>query len=340
MTLQERISALAETGRRIKVKLMEGSMSGVMDAACAENRWFTRENIGYALNAVCSDMLDGDKLRCWTGPYNLADRAQAANIGIVMAGNIPLVGFFDLLCVLVTGNAAFIKPSSKDTVLMDYMMESLLKASPEFGIAPLTGMSAPDAVIATGGEQANMHFKAGFAGIPAIFRGDRTSVAVLDGSESDEQLKRLSDDVFLYLGLGCRNVSRIFVPAGYDLQHLVDILGRCRITHPSYMNEYRQNRALLTMQGRNFTDGGFFTLTESDLSAVAGSATRLSDISVVRYSAKNEMNKWLSDNENRIQCVVASDDRCLRRIDFGLSQHPSLTDYPDGVDVIRFLMRL
>lgn len=337
MTLEKRISAFEELGIQFRNKLAYGSIMPVIEAACLANSWFTEENVKYALEAVCSEMLDGGKLRQWISRYNISDRNTAKNIGIVMAGNIPLVGFFDLLCVLVTGNSACIKTSSKDRVLMEFMIESLLEIEPGFNIKVMgSGFQMPYAIIATGGDQANLHFRAAFEGIPSVLRTNRTSIAVLDGRESDEDLQNLWNDIFLYFGLGCRNVSRIFVPQGYDLKCLAGILGRKKIALRSFLNEYLQNKALLTMQGEYFIDGGFFTMTHED-----GGAAKLSNISVSEYSDINNVREWLADNENRLQCVVSSNsDVFPRQVGFGRSQRPSLSDYPDGIDVISFLVSL
>lgn len=333
MTLEERILALTALGSRIKVKLIEGSMSGTIDSACEANHWFTKDSVAYALNSICTEMLDEAKLREWAESYNIPDNHPAKNIGVIMAGNIPLVGFFDLLCVLITGNTALIKPSSKDSVLIDFMAGRLSNCG--FEIMPFDTTEGLNAVIATGGDQANLHFKSSFANIPSVLRADRTSVAILDGKENEEELKKLWYDIFMYFGLGCRNVSRIFIPESYDLGYLANILSERVITHPSYLNEYRQNRALLTMQEKDFIDGGFFTLTED------GSGTaKLSNILVTRYTGTNEVDRWLEDNEPSIQCVVSSDGGHLRGVRFGRSQRPSLSDYPDGVDIIRFLLSL
>ena len=249
-----------------------------------------------------------------------------------MAGNIPLVGFFDLLCVLICDRRCLIKPSSKDRVLIGHIVDLLREIEPRFSIGALEG-KVPDRLIASGSDEARRHFASVYPDTPSLLRGHRYSVAVLSGQESDRQLDGLYDDVFSYFGLGCRNVSRIFVPHGYDLQRLCRRLSARPITHTGYLNNYRQARAMRLLSGTEFIDGGFFLMRPG-----ADKEGPLSEIACTSYESVGSVERLLRERDREIQCVVSATLDHPRRVDFGQAQHPSLTDYPDGIDVMEFLL--
>lgn len=199
--------------------------------------------------AIADDMLRRDRLETWLAPYPVPV-AVPRRVLVVMAGNIPLVGFFDLLCVLAAGHRCLVKPSAKDRVLTEYVVGMLRELDPEVPVGFYDGSSPVDAVIATGSDNANRYFRTQYAGIPALLRGSRQSVAVLSGRETEAQLEGLADDIWAYSGLGCRRVSLLFVPEGYDLRL------RMPAVNEKYRNNYRQQKALLTMTGRPFRDLG------------------------------------------------------------------------------------
>ena len=306
------IEPFIRLGERLAEELLDGTIEPVIRRSEAENPWFSRANVVSAIQAICTDMLDGRNLGSWLARYPAAGRPSDETVGIVMAGNIPLVGFFDLLCVLICDRRCLIKPSSKDRVLIGHIVDLLREIEPRFSIGALEG-KVPDRLIASGSDEARRHFASVYPDTPSLLRGHRYSVAVLSGQESDRQLDGLYDDVFSYFGLGCRNVSRIFVPRGYDLRRLCRRLSARPITHTGYLNNYRQARAMRPLSGTEFIDGGLF---ES-----VGSVERL-----------------LRERDREIQCVVSATLDHPRRVDFGQAQHPSLTDYPDGIDVMEFLL--
>ena len=221
----------------------------VIGRACRENGWFTPADIRRAVAAVAGVMLRRDVLAEWLAPYPVPV-AEPRRVLVVMAGNIPLVGFFDMLCVLAAGHRCLVKPSAKDTVLMEYVIGLLRGIDPQVPVEFYDGSTSPDAVIATGSDNANRYFRAQYAGIPALLRGNRQSVAVLGGRETPAQLTALADDIWAYSGLGCRSVSLLFLPEGYDLQL------RMPEVNVKYRNSYRQQKALLTMGGQPFRDLG------------------------------------------------------------------------------------
>ena len=306
METNYRISPFVELGRRLARQLAGGELDAVVARAIAENGWFTRQSVAQAIEAICTDLLDETVLRDWLARYPRPDASAVRRVGIVLAGNIPLVGFSDLLCVCICGHRCFVKPSSKDRVLTDYVVEQLLRIEPAMPVAPLEEDTPLDALI-----------------------------AVLDGTETEAQLEGLSNDVFQYFGLGCRNVGRIFVPRGYDPTLLRDALSRYPMSHPGYLNNYRQARALRMLDGEPLLDGGFFLLRESD-----EQSPNLSEIGYAYYDDLDGMESWIRRHDDRLQCVVSEVVGHPRRVGFGRAQHPSPTDYPDGTDVIAFLRRI
>ena len=283
--------------------------------ATAANGWFTELDVRRAVTAVRSSMLDEVALRGWLTP---AEKPGALKIGVVMAGNIPLVGLHDMLCVLAAGCECLYKPASKDSVLIDFVAGHLSRTLP---VRRWEGESV-DAVIATGGDNARRLFAGRFAGLPVLLRGNRGSVAVLDGSETLEQLTALADDIFAYSGLGCRNVSKLFLPAGYDVARLVSILNRHGAPSAGYRNNFTQRRAMLRMQGVDFVEGDFFLLREG------GDFPEYISEVVCDFG---DAEPWLASHEGRVQCVVGRD------VAFGEAQRPTLTDYADGVNTMDFI---
>ena len=215
METNYRISPFVELGRRLARQLAGGELDAVVARAIAENGWFTRQSVAQAIEAICTDLLDETVLRDWLARYPRPDASAVRRVGIVLAGNIPLVGFFDLLCVCICGHRCFVKPSSKDRVLTGYVVEQLLRIEPAMPVVPLEEDTPLDALIATGSDSTRSYFGKRYREMPSLLRGSRYSIAVLDGTETEAQLEGLSNDVFQYFGLGCRNVGRIFVPRGW-----------------------------------------------------------------------------------------------------------------------------
>lgn len=306
----------------------ERSMA-VMRRAMADNEWFGERDICQAIDAICRQMLCREKITCWLAQYDVPLR-EAKRVAIIMAGNIPAVGFFDLMCVLACGCVPLVKYSSKDRALMEYVVALLCEIEPNLRIEEYDGQEIPDAVIATGSDSSNIHFRSVYGAVPHLLRGSRHSVAVLSGEETCKELDALADDLFSYSGLGCRSVSLIFAPRGAEF----DLPSRamCR----GYHNNYLQTRALLTMTGGEFYDTGECVLVEGG----AEFPKRLSRVNVCRYDSKDEVVKWLAVNEERLQCVVSQMDIHSRQVPLGMAQYPALDDYADDVDVMAFLLSL
>lgn len=326
--MKDAITLFATLGDRLRGFGDDDSTREVIARACEANGWFTPGEICRAVASIADDMLRRELLREWLLPYRVPV-ATPRRVLVVMAGNIPLVGFFDLLCVVVSGHRCLVKPSAKDTVLMEYIVALLREIQPEIPVEFYDGHAAVDAVIATGSDNANRYFRMNYAGLPTLLRGSRQSVAVLSGRETTAQLEGLADDIWAYSGLGCRNVSLIFVPEGYDL-HL-----QMPAVNDKYLNNYLQTRALLSMTGCPFTDFGAAVAVEQRAFPMA-----LSQIAYTRYQTLGEVGAWLAEHDAELQCVVTECVDHSRRAGFGRAQSPSLTDYPDERDVIAFLATL
>lgn len=317
-------------GAELRGAVNDERWHAVLRKAVAENPWFTSDEIFRAMRSIADEMLRAEKLEAWLARYPslpLSHDAQR-NVLIVMAGNIPLVGFFDLLCVLLAGHRALVKPSGKDRVLMEAVIGELLRIDPSAPVE-LYDTQHIDALIATGSDNAERYFKTHYAGTPSLLRGSRQSVAVLAGDETEEELRGLADDIWAYQGLGCRNVSLLFAPEGYEVRL------RMPGMNPKYRNNYLQHSALLRMNDQPYTDLGSAVLVEGK-----DFPTALSEIRIRRYASLDEVLEWLSQNDRAIQCIVSHTVRHNRCVGFGRAQAPELWDYPDERDVMQWLAQV
>ncbi len=321
---------MIEIFSKLNTTLTKGIPDEICAAAIAENCWFSAEQIQMAAEAISRTMLQQEELMQWLSRYELPS-TQKERVLIVMAGNIPFVGFFDLLCVLAAGHCAVVKCSHKDRVLMEWIISQILRIEATAPIHIYKDGEPIDRVIATGGDAAVSYFKHIYNDKPSLLRGARHSAAVVTGRTSEEELKGLSRDIYSHSGLGCRNVSLIFIPKGYNP---LKIPNDTVSTNPKYRNNYLQSRAIYTLSGIEFTDNAISCFVASDQFP-----SSLSTISVVEYDSMEEVTQWLSDHDEELQCVVASEGaiRHTRRCSFGESQYPTLYDYADGVDTMIFL---
>lgn len=322
------IELFAALGERLRHFGDEPETREVALEACRANDWFSPDEVCRSLQTIANEMLQPEQLKQWLMDYSFPVEVSR-RILLVMAGNIPAVGFFDLLCVVCSGHTCLYKPSGKDSVLMDYIVGELRVLAPDISVERYDESMPVDAVIATGSDNAERYFRARYTGLPMLLRGSRQSVAVLSGNETQEQLRGLADDIWAYSGLGCRNVSLIFAPYGYDLQLQVPAV------NPKYKNNYIQRKALLQMENIPFCDLGSAVIIERQ-----DFPKSLSELAIVRYRTLDEVSTWLATHDREIQCVVTE---CLphsRRADFGRAQSPALTDWPDGQNVLSWLMNL
>lgn len=330
--MKSTVEIFSELGVRLAEFGSDEVSRSVVTRAVAENEWFSVGDICYAVEAVRSEMLDGKKIEKWLAHYPISATHTPKRVAIIMAGNIPLVGFHDLMCVIASGNIPCVKPSSKDRVLEEYIETLLLDIEPELKIERYHEGGTYDAVIATGGDSANLYFSSIFDAIPSLLRGSRHSVAVLTGKESKVSVELLADDIFTYSGLGCRNVSLVFVPRGYKLSLPIRSMGR------AYHNNYLQCRALLTMRGVEFVDSGEAILVPSKSVEFP---RFLSQINVVEYGSLDEVRDWLVVNDESLQCVTSVVEGLHSRcVPLGCAQYPTLLDYADERDTMQFLTKL
>jgi hypothetical protein len=333
MYIEERIKAFSKLGDYLSRHMQELK-------SVNKNSWFTESNIEFAINETCR-RLRYDSLEQWINFYpELRENSLSKNIGVITAGNIPLVGFHDFLSVLISGNVFVGKLSSKDDSLLQKVIQILVDIEPEFKkYIRLTTLlpKTIDAVIATGSNNTGRYFDYYFGKYPHIFRKNRNSAAILTGNENDKQLSGLADDMLLYFGLGCRSVSKLFLPIGYDLNSIFKASMKYHdlIKHHKYANNYDYNRVIYMMNKINFKENGFLILKE-DISLA-------SPISVVHYEFYDEMNvvlKRLEVEKSFLQCIVCEEKAYKKSVPFGASQKPELFEYADDIDTIRFLLNL
>lgn len=342
MTRSERLDLLAELGFYLRTALPDDpELGAVIQRAYLENRWFTPENTRQALESIANQMLDRSRLEAWLSHYELPDHPQPKRtIGIVMAGNLPLVGFHDWLCVFVFGDRAKIKLSEKDRALLPFLIwkmgqwEHQSKAYTEFCAEgePLRGF---DAVLATGSNNTARYFEQYFGKYPHVIRRNRNAVAVLDGSETTADLVALGRDVFDYFGLGCRNVSKLYVPHGYNFEPLLEALHEYRelANHDKYKNNFDYNLTLFLLNQMPYLNNGCVILREDP-----SLSSRIAALHYEYYGDADELADELARRREEIQCVVGRMQlNGQKLIPFGQSQQPGLSDYPDGVDVINWL---
>ncbi len=307
-----------------------------IELAKHKNGWFTKENIHHSISQW-SEVLTANNIQKWLSAYNLSNNKEK-RIAIIMAGNIPLVGFHDLLSVLITGNIALVKLSSNDQVLLPFITDHLIEIAPIFKnkvIYTEGKLEKFDAVIATGSNNTARYFEHYFGQKPNIIRKNRNSVAVLNGNETQQQLQNLGEDIFRYYGLGCRSVSKLMVPKGYNFDRFFEAIYSYKgiIDGAKYANNYDYNKAVYLMSEFQILENGFLLLKEGD-----SYASPIATLFYEYYESKEALYSKLKKDEEHIQCVVAN-DLLATEVDFGKTQKPSLTDYADGIDTVEFLLK-
>lgn len=332
MQLTKRLELFTALGNRLQ-RLSVEERDQLFAAAASRNSWFTREQCHNALEGIIL-LLDGQKLKNWI--KDLPQNTQPKSVGVVMAGNIPMVGFHDLLSVLISGHKLVAKFSSQDTVLMQAIVKMLVEIDPEIEkfIQLSERMNGVDAVIATGSDNTSRYFEYYFRSIPHIIRKNRSSCGILTGEETSADFLALGKDVFSYFGLGCRNVSKIFVPKDYDFRPLLDSWTPFSpiSDHHKYNNNYDYNKSILLVNRIHFYDNGFVLITENK--------SLVSPISVLyyeHYSDKEELREKINASSEKLQCIASKSGWFENSVPFGKTQQPELTDYADGVNTLEFL---
>jgi len=351
MTLEQRINAFAKLGDFLKQFSQEefernnaipfndlffDGFKLQLKLAREANSWFTQEHLAFTFKNW-SELLNQNSLREWTASYNL-EINKPKTVAVIMAGNIPLVGFHDFLSVLLSGHKILIKQSSNDKHFLPLITKYLEYVEPEFketinfSEGKLTNF---DATIATGSNNTARYFEYYFGKYPHIIRNNRNSLAVLTGNESAEELKNLGEDVFRYFGLGCRSVSKIFIPKGYDFDQLFNAVYDYKdiINYKKYENNYDYNKAVYLMSEFKLIENGFLMLKED-----ASYASPIATLFYEYYDDISVLEEQLKKDANQIQCIVSN---CIENsVGFGETQHPTLTDYADDVDTMEFLSKL
>lgn len=330
MTLHQRITAFSS----LRDYLLNGSseLEHSIQQSIQHNPWFTEESIKNVIEGI-SVMLEKYKLEKWLSNYNIFE-LPPKTISTIMAGNIPLVGFHDFLCVLITGNTIMAKLSSQDAYLLPHIADKLIEYNEAFKdrIIFVDKLDNIHAIIATGSDNSARYFEHYFNKYPNIIRKNRSSIAILEGNESSESLQKLGADIFQYYGLGCRNVSKIFVPENYDFKHFFESIESYSEVgnHNKYRNNYDYNRSIYLVNAVKHLDNGFLLVTENE--------KLVSPISVLyyeTYSSPEVLNEKLKHYHDKIQCTVSNTD-----INFGKAQHPEPWDYADNIDTINFILSL
>lgn len=332
MNLQERIHLLIRLGDYMKGSAPEWEEA--KEQAQRENSWFISEFIDLAINNIAQQFLNAEILSKFVHQYAIPDQnLSPKKVGVVLAGNIPLVGFHDVLCIFLSGHYAVIKPSSKDTVLIQHLIEQLIQWEPQAAPYLLLQdmLKNCEAYIATGSNNTSRYFEFYFQKYPHIIRKNRTSVAILKGDETKEELEKLADDVCQFFGLGCRNVTQIFVPKNYDFIPLLDAFNNYQylINHNKYKNNYDHNLAMHILNNQYYMTNGSVLLIENDSPFAA--------ISQVHYRFYEDLEaiENLVNNNKDIQCITGKN-----HLPFGNAQCPSIDTFADGVDAMKFLLSL
>ncbi len=352
MNLQQRINAFVKLGDflsqfsnesiHIKNNVEHNSLffegfKHQIQLAEEHNGWFTKENILFALEGW-SNLLTETNLTTWLKAYHI-ETTNPKLVAIIMAGNIPLVGFHDFLSVLICGHKVIVKQSSNDKQLLPYLAKYLEYVEPDFKehIFFTEGkLEYFDAVIATGSNNTARYFEYYFKDKPSIIRNNRNSAAILLGTETPEELKELSNDIFRYYGLGCRNVSKLFVPKNYDFNVFFEAIYHWHpiINKAKYANNYDYNKAVYLMSEFDMLENGFLMIKEDE-----SLSSPIATVFYEFYESLDTLKNTLSIKKDEIQCIV-SKGFIENEIPFGKTQKPELWDYADNADSIEFLLSI
>lgn len=348
MNLEQRTQSFAKLGKLL-VQASKNEISSefpdiskkliaLIENTHIENPWFIKEYVQHTFNQI-GNSLSEKQLQAWTNLYSAEDlnNETTQTIAVVMAGNIPLVGFHDFLSVLISGHKILIKQSSKDPLIFE-ISNILCEIDSDF--IPYINFAKDklenfDAIIATGSNNTKRYFEYYFSKYPSIIRGHRNSVAVITGNESEDDLKKLANDVFLYFGMGCRNISKIYIPLDYPVKKLIEaFLGYedILLNHHKYFNNYEYYKSIYLINREVFLDSGFFIMKQDPQLSPP-----LSVVYWEEYSSKKSLLNTLNETKNNVQCIVCEDET-ISTIPFGEAQNPSWNDYADGIDVVSFLL--
>ena len=345
MNLNNRITLFVKLGRFFSdyinnnlESLERNKFDKAINESILNNSFFSKKNILKSLLSW-SNVLTKKSIDNFLSNYLIKIKKREKKIAIIMAGNIPLVGFHDFFCVIISGNFAIIKLSSKDSHLFKFILSFLVKENPDFSTKfdiVENKLQIFDAVIATGNNISANQFELYFKKYPKIIRKNRHSIAILNGNETKKEIELLANDIFYYYGLGCRNVSKIFIPNNYNLDILFKsfVLWNEVINKNSYSNNYNYYRAIYLLNKEVFFDNGFVLLKESEkIGSPVGT------IYFEYYKSDNQIKEMIKKNNEKIQCIV-SNNNYPKTIKFGETQMPNLNDFADDIDTFNFLLKL
>lgn len=344
MNVEQRVLELVQLSNLIKTYLLKNQedfneydleFNQILRKSEIENPWFTKENQKLALEQWVS-VLDEPQIKQWLSQYS--ENSVQKRVGLILAGNIPMVGFHDVISVILSNHIPVIKLSSKDRLLLPFLLKKWKEISN--GILQyeiVERLENFDAVIATGSNNTARYLEYYFKNHRSIIRKNRTSVAVISGNETAEELKLLATDIFQYFGLGCRNVTRLFVPKDFVIDRLFESFIDFKeiINHNKYANNYDYNRAVYLLNQDTFWDNNFVMLKEDEKLF-----SPLSVINFSRYENLEEVKTFLAENEENIQCVVSKAEGFENAVAFGEAQNPGLNTYADNVDTMKFLSEI
>jgi hypothetical protein len=337
LTQEQRKAALKKLGQYLSTP--DEQLSQLINSAHHHNAWFTSEETARAINGIAK-MLNPDDIDTWLVQTDILPEKRK-KVGLVLAGNIPVVGFHDIIAVLVCGHIALIKPSSQDKHLIPHLLNKLNEFEPEFAdqVQFTERLEGFDAVIATGSNNTSRYFEYYFGKVPHIIRKNRSSVAVLRGNETKEDFYGLGHDIFDYFGLGCRNVSKLFVPADYNFTTFFESIETFSAigNHHKYANNYDYNKSIYLINKDQHYDNGFLLLKRDERLA-----SPLAVLFFEEYQNLSDVEQRIASVAEHIQCVVTTETLNItpQQVGFGASQSPKLWDYADGINTIDFLLSL
>lgn len=337
MRIEERKKALIELGAAIRND--KEWVDTMIEAAYIHNKWFTPSNSKKSLMAIANEFLREDKIEAWTSDYSISE-VTPKNIGLVLAGNIPLVGWHDIMCTFLVGHKSIIKYSSKDEILISQLIQRLRDINYETKdyFEKVTLIKDIDAVIATGGDTAATHFKHYFGKHPHIIRKNRSSIAILSGEETEDELYSLMDDVFSYFGLGCRSVSKLYLPLGFNTDRIFEASLKYAdvVDHTKYKNNFDYNNAIYLLGQRPFLTNNFLILLEDE-----SNASRIACLHYENYNTAEGLAQKLVSQKEDLQCISSNINLPdVDTIPLGKCQEPKINDYADGIDTLQFLINL
>ncbi|MDB4900921.1 MAG: acyl-CoA reductase [Mucilaginibacter sp.] len=332
------INGFSELG--IQLSNPNQQLSEIINDERQYNAWFTPESVFKAVKSI-GEMLNPQSLTTWLANYNIDQNKNSKKVGLILAGNIPLVGFHDVLCVLITGNVALIKASSQDARLIKYILQMLTDIESSFKdqYCFVERLENFEAIIATGSNNTSRYFEYYFGKVPHIIRKNRNSISLLTGDETKRQLFELGHDIFDYYGLGCRNVSKLMVPKGYNFNFFFESIEAYQpiINHHKYNNNYDYNKSIYLVNSDKHFDNGFLLLKEDNRLA-----SPLAVLFYENYDNLESAQRKLEEQSDNIQCIVSGVPLQVSNqvVDFGMSQQPALWDYADGIDTMEFLSKI